>query len=105
SRAVQVHPLSVFDWIGSLMGVLGSAEVTGPLALVLVALVWRRSPRVAVALAVGFAVAIGIEAVFKDQIAHSGPPIAFWRPYWTHLPSDSVVLAGSFPSGHTLRTV
>lgn len=104
TRAVQAHPSAWLDDAGSLFGVLGSAEVTGPAALVLGVVVWQRSRRLAVAIVAAFGIAVVVEVVLKDLIAHPGPTPVYWRPFWRSMFSDQVQLTGSYPSGHAMRT-
>lgn len=90
------------DVAASVVGILGRVEVTGPIALLLAFLWWRRDgARGLVPLL--FFVSIAIEVVLKHVIRHPGPPAELSRG----IPMLSIlhgISPYSFPSGHVVRT-
>ncbi len=95
-----------FDEYFSFLSVLGSAEITLTLIVIMMGLSLIKFNVVAFA---GWALIIPasiIEIFGKLFLFHPAPPILFHRTITeTHLPSFYIHTNFSYPSGHTLRTV
>ncbi|HEV8671325.1 MAG TPA: phosphatase PAP2 family protein [Candidatus Limnocylindria bacterium] len=91
-----------FDLFGSVVGIFGSAEVAGGIALGLALARWRRGSGAAWAPLVIVAVTL-IEIAVKMVVPQAPPPEALSRSAEL-VPLSRVSFAGSFPSGHVART-
>jgi len=98
--AIGSYPLDV---AASLFAILGQSEVTGPLALVLAFVWWRRRGIRGLVPLLLFA-GVAIEAVLKHFVAHPAPPIELSRAI-EFLPQLGPTSPYSFPSGHMFRAV
>lgn len=89
----------------STLSILGSAEVTGILwLLVFVFLIIRKHYLTAASLLL-FPLALVIEIIGKVLIYHPGPPHMFYRGVFDYsFPSSYVPVHYAYPSGHTMRT-
>lgn len=89
------------DVLGSLVGLLGQAEITAGIAFGIAVARWRRGARDAwVPLAIG--VVVLFETLLKLWIPHAPPPHERSRSVEL-LPFLQVPFANSFPSGHVAR--
>ena len=99
----QAPASGVLDWVMALISLLGSAEVTGVVILVLV-LVNRGLPWTSwqrwVPLAI-FALVTGVEVVGKLVIHQPSPPLDLLRG--PKMPGVGLDTGFSFPSGHMTR--
>jgi membrane-associated phospholipid phosphatase len=110
-RFVQPLWLPVFAAFWLVIGTLGSAEISALLLLVLLAIVWKRDPRLCVWLAGIFVAGNLIELVFKHSMNHPGPPHLHTLPP-IYLPDSYIlrravpsVVRNSYPSGHMFRSL
>ena len=92
------HPdTHLLDRISSVFTTVGSMQVTALLALVAVALLWRRgATRPALAVVGAFALALAVEGALKLLLHHPDVPNPLSPP-------SAPPPANSFPSGHVLR--
>ena len=100
AQSIVWYPLDVAT---TLFSTLGQLEITGPIALVLTFLWWRRDGArglVPVLLFVG----VALEVVLKHVVPNSSPSPALSRNLHL-LPFLKSAAPYSFPSGHMLRTV
>jgi undecaprenyl-diphosphatase len=99
AQSIASYPL---DLATTLFNILGQAEITGPIALVMAFLGWRRDGvrgLVPLLLFVG----VGLEVVLKHVVPHPSPALALSRNLHL-LPFLKSAAPYSFPSGHMLRT-
>jgi undecaprenyl-diphosphatase len=89
------------DLVGSLVGLIGTAEVAAGIALGMVVARARRYPRAAL-IPLFIAVTVIVESVLKLAVAQVPPPPDHVRTVQV-LPLISVPFAHSFPSGHVAR--
>jgi len=110
---------SLFDLTGFLLTLLGTAPITGALAVGL-AVHWRQRRGEHGLRPLLLFVGVGIEVLLKSVLPHPGPGATFVHhlssPAWLRLPPSlfmrmaappvlrSVAPPYSFPSGHMLRT-
>lgn len=98
---VQAVHAPWLDVLGSLIGVLGNAEVTGGIALGLAVARWRRGGS-DWWIPLAIAVTVLVESVAKLVIPQAPPPHERSRTVEL-LPFLTVPFAHSFPSGHVAR--
>ena len=100
AQSIPSYPLDVAT---TLFNILGQSEVTGPIAVVLAFLWWRRDGvrgLVPLLLFVG----VALEIALKHTVPHASPSPALSRNLHL-LPFLKSAAPYSFPSGHMLRTV
>lgn len=103
---LQDHISSKFDGIFSYFSILGSAEVTVGICMLLAFLALLRRRWLAIPGWLMIVPATMAEIVGKLIIFHPGPPVFFHRTLLpTNLPSFYVHTNFSYPSGHTTRTI
>lgn len=90
------------DFIASVVGILGQAEVTGGIALGLAVARLRHGQRDAWVPLLVVAVAV-IEIAIKNVVPQPAPPAELSRTVGL-VPFAHVVFNGAFPSGHVART-
>lgn len=97
---------SQFDWIFSVISVLGSPESTVVIWLLLIGFLLTKKYWWAMIGMSSFIFATIIELINKQLIYHPGPPHALYRGIINFdLPSHFIQTNYSYPSGHTLRLV
>jgi membrane-associated phospholipid phosphatase len=96
--AIATPPL---DIAASVITLLGQAEVTGPVALVLAFIWWRRRGWRGLVPLLLFA-GVALEVVMKHVVPHPSPPHELSRNLQL-LPFLKSASPSSFPSGHVLR--
>src|SRR5689334_450115 len=89
------------DLAACLFNLLGQAEITGPIALVLAFIWWRRRGARGLVPLLLF-VGVALEIVLKNAVHHVSPPHELSRNILL-LPFVKSASAYSFPSGHMLR--
>ena len=100
AQAIPSYPLGVAT---TLFNVLGQSEVTGPIAVVL-AFVWWRRDGVRGLVPLLLFVGVALEIALKHAVPHASPSPALSRNLHL-LPFLKSAAPYSFPSGHMLRTV
>lgn len=103
---LQDHISRRFDGLFSYFSILGSAEVTVGICMILAFLALLRRKWLAI---LGWSMIVPatlVEIFGKLIIFHPGPPVFFHRTLLsTNLPSFYVHTNFSYPSGHTTRTI
>lgn len=100
AQSIASYPL---DLATTLFNILGQSEVTGPIALVLAFLWWRRDGVRGLVPLLLFA-GVALEIALKHAVPHASPSPALSRNLHL-LPFLKSAAPYSFPSGHMLRTV
>jgi membrane-associated phospholipid phosphatase len=100
AQSIASYPLNVAT---TLFNILGQLEVTGPIAVVL-AFVWWRRDGVRGLVPLLLFVGVALEIALKHAVPHASPSPALSRNLHL-LPFLKSAAPYSFPSGHMLRTV
>lgn len=106
--AAQSVASPTLDVVASLVPVLGRADLTAVIALVMALVWWRREGARGLVPLLFFA-GVPLEIAMKQVVPHPGPPRALWRTL-DLVPSFGLAGLGmslvpyAFPSGHLLRT-
>jgi undecaprenyl-diphosphatase len=108
ARALSAAWVPALHPVAQAVAVGGGVELTSVLAAGLAVLLWRRGYRVEAAALLAFPIVSVLEAVYRWALRHPAP-IAFRHPdgpsVVTMWHGGTLILNGSYPSGHMIRTV